>query len=209
MYTEVFFDIETEKLFDQLKDRTKMADLGVSVVSAYKRKIDMNNREVEGEMRTFWNPVMKERGPVLAEFWDWVIDADRVIGFNSFRFDAPILTPHLPGDFMRMNHFDILDKVKEVLGHRLSLDAIVKETLGKKKLADGLAAVDWWQYGDEESLKKLKDYCEMDVEVTKQIYDFGLRGKKLKYRSRWNEPMEFEVDFSYPIREESPQLGLF
>lgn len=70
---------------------------------------------------------------------------------------------------MRLKHFDILEKVRGVLGHRLSLDALAKETLGETKMANGLAAVDWWQAGDEESLEKLQRYCEMDVEVTKTL----------------------------------------
>lgn len=208
-YTEVIFDIETEKLFDQIPDRSRVADLGVSVVSAYKRKLDDGFNEIEGEMRTFWNPSQASRGPILSEIWEWVLDADRIIGFNSIRFDAPVLDPHLAGDFGRLPHFDMLDKVKEVLGHRLSLDALAKATLGSSKFADGLAAVDWWNAGDESSLKNLQKYCEIDVEVTKKIYDVGLKKGKLKYRDKWNELQEVEVDFSHPMKEENPQLGLF
>ena len=208
MYREVIFDIETKKLFDQIEDRQRIEDLGVSVVSAYRRVLDDNYKEIEGEMASFWDEGMQGRRK-LGELWEWLVNADRVIGFNSIKFDAPVLNPHMEGDVMRLKHFDILEKVRGVLGHRLSLDALAKETLGETKMANGLAAVDWWQAGDEESLEKLQRYCEMDVEVTKRLYDVGLREGRLKYMSKWNEPKEIEVDFSYPKKEEESQLGLF
>ncbi len=224
MYTEVIFDIETQKLFDQIDDPKNLPDLKVSVVSAYKRRLDGNLREVGGEMASFWPPFaegfggasisedqLKKMGGFIdmSLLWQWLAGADIVIAFNTLRFDAPVLKPYLPGDVMRLPHFDILEKVKAVIGHRLSLDALAKETLGENKLANGLAAVDWWNAGDEESLDNLQKYCEMDVMVTKKLYDVGLRGEKLKYVSKWNEPKEFEVDFSYPKKEEEFQLGLF
>lgn len=208
MYREVIFDIETKKLFDQIEDRQRIEDLGVSVVSAYRRVLDDSYMEIEGEMASFWDEGMQGRRK-LGELWEWLVNADRVIGFNSIKFDAPVLNPHMKGDVMRLKHFDILEKVRGVLGHRLSLDALAKETLGETKMANGLAAVDWWQAGDEESLEKLQRYCEMDVEVTKKLYDVGLREGRLKYMSKWNEPKEIEVDFSYPKKEEESQLGLF
>lgn len=208
MYREVIFDIETKKLFDQIEDRQRIEDLGVSVVSAYRRVLDDSYMEIEGEMASFWDEGMQGRRK-LGELWEWLVNADRVIGFNSIKFDAPVLNPHMEGDVMRLKHFDILEKVRGVLGHRLSLDALAKETLGETKMANGLAAVDWWQAGDEESLDKLQRYCEMDVEVTKKLYDVGLREGRLKYMSKWNEPKEIEVDFSYPKKEDEPQLGLF
>lgn len=208
MYREVIFDIETKKLFDQIEDRQRIEDLGVSVVSAYRRVLDDSYMEIEGEMASFWDEGMQGRRK-LGELWEWLVNADRVIGFNSIKFDAPVLNPHMEGDVMRLKHFDILEKVREVLGHRLSLDALAKETLGETKMANGLAAVDWWQAGDEESLEKLQRYCEMDVEVTKRLYDVGLREGRLKYMSKWNEPKEIEVDFSYPKKEDESQLGLF
>lgn len=208
MYREVIFDIETKKLFDQIEDRQRIEDLGVSVVSAYRRVLDDSYMEIEGEMASFWDEGMQGRRK-LGELWEWLVNADRVIGFNSIKFDAPVLNPHMEGDVMRLKHFDILEKVRGVLGHRLSLDALAKETLGETKMANGLAAVDWWQAGDEESLEKLQRYCEMDVEVTKRLYDVGLREGRLKYMSKWNEPKEIEVDFSYPKKEDESQLGLF
>ena len=56
----------------------------------------------------------------------------------------------------------------------------------------------------------------MDVEVAMGVYDYGVKNKKLKFKDRWNELREIEVDFSYPIevvaKEKTPtevQMGLF
>ncbi len=202
MTTEVIFDIETQKLFDQIEDRDNLGLLGVSIVSAYRRRVNDDGSEIEGEMKSFWEDE-------LDGLWNWFEEAERIIGFNSLKFDVPVLVPHYQRDLFRLPHFDILDRIKGVLGHRLSLDAVAKETLGETKMANGLAAVDWWNAGDKESLAKLKQYCEMDVWVTKGIYDYGLMNGKLRFKDKWNEVREFEVDFSRLKVEESPQLGLF
>lgn len=200
---EVFFDIETKKLFDQIPDREKITDLGVSIVSVYRRRLDENLREVEGEMRSFWE---KD----LALMWPWFEGADRIVGFNSVRFDVPILAPFYHRDLLKLPHFDVLDKVKEKLGFRVKLDNLAEQTLGKQKLADGLKAVEWWNRGDEESLRNLQKYCEMDVEVTRDLYHMGLVGGRLKFKDDWNQVKEFEVDFGYPkLGGDEPQMGLF
>jgi hypothetical protein len=49
----------------------------------------------------------------------------------------------------------------------------------------------------------------MDVTVTKEVYDFGLKNKQLKYKDKWNTPRIIEVDFSYPKKDIAPQMGLF
>jgi DEAD/DEAH box helicase domain-containing protein len=102
-----------------------------------------------------------------------------------------------------------MDIVKNTLGHRLSLNSLAKDTLGKEKTDDGLNAVIYFQKGDSESLAKLKKYCEMDVLITKELYDFGLKNKYLKYKDKWNTPRVVEVDFSYPKNDTVSQIGLF
>ncbi len=214
---EVIFDIETKNSFDD-PDVKKISDWRISVVSAYKRTLDENLNELEGEMKTFWCNEAKGKIPegelYFGDMWSWFEQADRIIGFNSFGFDAPIVNEIYAGDFLKLPHFDILDKVKISFGHRVKLDAIAKETLGTGKFANGLDAITWWAKGDPVSLANLKKYCEIDVEVTKGIYDYAVKNKSLKFKDKWNEFREIAVDFSYPViaEEEKPaemQMGLF
>jgi len=196
-------------------------DLGISVVSAYRREVDDDLNEISGEMRSFWTPdaALKIDGSKMFfdDMWSWFEEADRIIGYNSFGFDNPAMNGiYEKGDFTKLKHFDILDMIRLAFGHRVKLDSVAKETLGQGKIAGGSDAVMWWEKGDPESLANLKKYCEMDVEVTMGVYDYGVKNKKLKFKDRWNELREIEVDFSYPIevvaKEKTPtevQMGLF
>jgi DEAD/DEAH box helicase domain-containing protein len=198
---EVIFDIETQKFFDDT-GTSDPADLGVSVVSLYSRKLDENFREIEGAMYSFWE---KELDQMWKLFWD----ADRIIGFNSVNFDVPALGPYAPQGFSKLPHFDILSQVKDVFGRRISLNRIAKDTLGNTKIDSGANAIIYWQKGDTESLAKLKKYCEADVSITRDIYDFGLKNKTLKFTDHWNNPRTIDVDFSYPKAASSTQTSLF
>lgn len=215
---EVIYDIETKKIFDDISTNDP-ADLGISIVSAYRREVDKYGNEIAGEMKSFWpadaKALVGKEELFFDSMWIWFEEADRIIGYNSFGFDNPAMNGvYDKGDFTKLKHFDVLEEIRKVFGHRVKLDSVAKETIGTGKIAGGLDAVKWWNLGDSESLANLKKYCEMDVEVTTKVYDFGMKNKKLKFKDRWNEFREIEVDFSYPIEviEEKPaemQMGLF
>lgn len=198
---EVIFDTETKKFFDEIEgyDASK---LGVSITSVYSRVINEKMEEVEGKMESFWEKDFDRMFKLFER-------ADRIIGFNSIGFDVPALSPYFPAHWPRLKHFDILDAVKKAEGKRVSLDALAKATLGIKKNDNGVNAIKYWNAGDPESLAKLKKYCEMDVAITRDIYDHVLANGKLKYIDFWNETHEVKLDFSYPKRESSIQTGLF
>ncbi|KKP48037.1 MAG: hypothetical protein UR39_C0002G0140 [Candidatus Woesebacteria bacterium GW2011_GWA1_33_30] len=203
MYQEVIFDLETQKFFDEIEGFDPSL-LGVSVLSMYVRTLDSNCVETKGEMISFFEED-------LAKSWEYFKSAHRIIGFNSKHFDVPALKPYLPLEIIKIPHLDILEHVKEVNGRRVSLNAIVKETLGDHKADDPANAIMYWQKRDEESLIKLKFYCEEDVRLTKEIYDYGLKNKKLRFKDYWNTAREIDVDFSYPVIEnkEEVQASLF
>ena len=201
MVTEVIFDIETKKIFDDIEGNNP-ADLGISIISTYKRFLNDKYEEISGKMESWFEEDFEK-------MWALFSNVDRIIGFNSLHFDVPAMAPLAPYDFKKLKHFDIMDHIKNALGFRLSLNAVATETLGHSKIDNGLNAVYYWQEHSEESLAKLKKYCEMDVMVTKEVYDYGLKNKKLMYKDKWNTPRELEVDFSYPKEESVPQMGLF
>lgn len=203
MYNEVIFDLETQKFFDEIEGFDP-ANLGVSILSIYVRTLDENFDEIKGEMISFFEPE-------LASSWEYFKKADRIIGFNSKRFDVPALKPYLPPELTKIPHLDILEHVKDANGKRVSLSAIVKETLGDHKADDPRNAIVYWQKHDEESLRKLKYYCEEDVRLTKEVYDYGLKSKTLKFKDYWNDLKTIEVDFGYPEpqMEDNNQLNLF
>lgn len=200
---EVFFDVETKKLFHEVENRD-VTKLGVSIVSVYQREIDSQFREIKGQMRSYWE---KD----FADLWKVLHDADRIIGFNSISFDSAVLQPYAPFALNKLSHFDMLDEIRKVLGHRLSLNALASQTLGTAKSDVGTNAVVYFAKGDAESLAKLQSYCEADVLITRDLYDFGVRNKHLKYLDKWNTLRKVEIDFSYPqeISEAGKQTSLF
>lgn len=203
MVYEVIFDLETKTFFDET-GRTDPSELGVSIVSLYRRKLNEDLSETEGEIISFWEDEIEK-------MWKVFEGSDRIIGFNSKKFDLPALKPYAPGHFFKLPHFDILEEIKKVHGHRMSLNKLAKDTLGKQKTDSGANAIGYWKKKDKESLEKLKKYCEADVLITKEIYDFVLKNKFLKYKDVWNNPRTIVIDFSYPEEKEDQkeQIGLF
>lgn len=190
MIFEVIFDTETKRFFDESTgyDASK---LGVSITSVYSRTLNEKMEETGGKMQSFWEKDFDEMFKIFER-------ADRIIGFNSFGFDVPALSPYFPAHWSKLKHFDILDMIRKAEGKRVSLDSLAKATLGTKKNDSGENAIKYWNAGDSESLAKLKKYCEMDVEITTKIYDHAMHNGFLKYIDFWNETHEVKLDFSYP-----------
>ncbi len=205
MFEEIIYDLETQKLFEDIQTGNP-ADLLLSVVSLYKRILDKNYQETEGKMYSFW---VND----LDQIWPLFTNVDRIIGFNSISFDNQVLSSLCyQYDFTRLNHFDILDHIKQALGHRLSLNSIASQTMGATKTDIGTNAVLYWQKGDADSLAKLQNYCQADVDVTKKVYDFGLHNGFLRYKDKWNTLRQVEVDFSYPANNNDTnqdQMSMF
>jgi DEAD/DEAH box helicase domain-containing protein len=203
MINEIIFDCETKKLFNEIST-TDPADLGVSIVSVYVRTVDDYQREISGKMYSFW----EQEFPAM---WAHFATAQRIVGFNSIKFDIPALIRVAPDDFGKLPHFDIMTHVYKTLGHMLSLDTLATQTLGQQKTDVGTNAVLYWKSKNPVLLERLKAYCEADVLLTRDLYDFGVREKYLKYKDKWNTIKTFPVDFSYPknVIEASRQIGLF
>lgn len=199
MIREVIFDVETKKFFDDVEKKDP-ALLGVSVVSLYARDLNDNLKEESGQFMSFFENDFAAMWPVFSV-------SDRIIGFNSLNFDVLALSPYFPG-FSKLPHFDILDEIKKLTNHRVSLDAIAKETLGRAKIDSGANAVSYFAKGDSESLAKLKKYCEEDVAITRDIYDFVRANGYLVFKDRWNNPRRVELSFSYAKKPQT-QISLF
>jgi len=185
MSYEVVFDIETQNTFAEVNNDFKK--LKVSVVSIYRTDTDSYHSFLENELNQLW--------PILEK-------SDRLIGYNSAHFDIPVLSNYYLGDLTKIPHLDIMKEVKEALGFRLKLADLAEATLDNvTKSADGLQAIKWWREGNIEDIKK---YCEQDVRVTKEVYDFGKQNCQLFYKSFNGEVLPFAVNFN-PKPEMSAQ----
>mgnify|MGYP000119516294 CR=1 FL=1 len=173
MSKEIVFDIET------IGDISDYSKLKVTVISLYRY-----------ETNTFESYTEHELGKV----WPLFERAERLIGYNSEHFDLPVLNNYYMGDLLLFPHLDLLKKIKESLGIRLKLKDVAEATLDDvTKSADGLQAMQWYKEGKIDEIKK---YCEQDVNVTKQLYEFGRDNKQLFYKTLTGEVMPFFVDYS-------------
>jgi DEAD/DEAH box helicase domain-containing protein len=116
-----------------------------------------------------------------------------VIGFNLIGFDYLVLRPYAPTfNFASLRTLDLLQDIHRTLGFRLSLDAIAEASLGATKSADGLKAVEWFRAGE---LEKVAEYCKVDVEITRRVYEFGRDNGFVHYRSKLGSKLKVAVNW--------------
>ncbi len=190
---QVILDVETKKAFDEVggffPDRLGISFVGVCIREGWG----------EGEMQGYYESDLPKLFPILEK-------ADVVVGFNIDGFDMQTLAPYYKGDIDSIPTLDLLTRIKDSAGHRISLDLVAKETLGVGKSGDGLDAILYYRHGQ---LDKLRDYCLQDVKVTRDIYDYGLKNGAVKFKNKWNRLVETKVDFSFiPKRNTGVQMSL-
>jgi DEAD/DEAH box helicase domain-containing protein len=94
----------------------------------------------------------------------------QVVTFNGDRFDLEVLSAYGATQILREKSFDVLADLHRRLGFRVKLDDLAQATLGSKKSGSGLDAVQWWREGNVEKVRK---YCEMDVQILREIVAHG------------------------------------
>lgn len=160
---KIIFDIETRNIFDDV-GKADPTLLDISIVCVYDSQTEEYTSYLQEELPKLW--------PLLEK-------ADMLITFNGDYFDIPLLNKYYHGDLSKIKSLDLLAEVKKSIGRRVGLGNIAEATLGVGKSAHGLQAVEWWKKGDIESIRK---YCLQDVKVTKEVYEYALKNKKLKYK---------------------------
>lgn len=116
-----------------------------------------------------------------AELVDHLLQADVVVGFNNKRFDNRVLSAYTEKNVEDIKSLDLLEEVTNHLGYRLSLDRIAEATLERKKSADGLQALKWFK---ENKIKELQHYCQKDVELTRELFLFGLEQEHFLFTNK-------------------------
>lgn len=160
---KLVLDLETKKGFSEVKGRD-LKQLGVSVVGIYSFQ--------DNEFKVFSEKDINLILPYLER-------AKLVIGFNTKGFDYPVLQPYLNFDLQSLNSLDIFEEARNSLGFRLSLNSIAEATLNVGKIGTGLDALKFFRQGE---MEKLSQYCQHDVLLTRELYEFGKRNGHLIYR---------------------------
>ena len=175
---DVFFDLETQNLFDDVGGRQNIAKLKVACAVTWST--------VRNDFAVYWEKDV----PALV---DELKSATRVIGFNLRDFDYQVLQPYAPDTrFASLPTLDLLLEIHKILGFRLSLDTIASASLGQGKTADGIQSVAWFRNGE---LDKVAEYCKADVDVTRRVYEFGRDNGYIFYKSKLGSKLKVAVNW--------------
>ena len=173
----VVFDLETQRSFAEVGGRSQFHRLGVSVGVAYRYDLD-----------EFL--VVKEE--TISELISLLLEATLVVGYNIRGFDYEVLRAYTEDNLQKLPTFDLMFDLEERLGFRPKLDSVVSATLGEGKIADGMQALEWWRIGE---IDKIIEYCQEDVRVTRDLYDFGKRHRWVQVARFGGKPRKVEVDW--------------
>ncbi len=118
--------------------------------------------------------------------------ADLVVGFNILDFDYTVLKGYSSFRLAELPTFDILQAVFGQLGYRLSLGHLAHKTLNQAKTADGLQSLQWFKEG---KIEEVIAYCKKDVEITKDLFLFGLANGYLLFETKAGQLVRLPVDW--------------
>lgn len=137
----------------------------------------------------------------MLKFKELMEKADTIIGYNIYGYDLPILRKYFDFDLSKKKVIDLFKIIADKYKIYLKLDNITTTTLNSSKIAHGLDAVRFFKEG---KLNKLKEYCDMDVKLTKELYEYILEngyfyytdgiGEKKKLELRLNDSPESIMD---------------
>ncbi|MBU1209518.1 MAG: DEAD/DEAH box helicase [Proteobacteria bacterium] len=119
--------------------------------------------------------------------------ADLVVGFNIADFDYHVLKGYSPFRFSELKTFDILQEISRQLGYRLSLNHLAHKTLKMEKSADGLQSLQWFKEG---KIEEVIAYCQKDVEITRDLFLFGLANGHLLFETKSGRLVRLPVDWN-------------
>jgi len=173
----VVFDLETQRSFAEVGGRSQFHRLGVSVGVAY--RYDRDEFLVVNE-------------ETISELIELLVDATLVVGYNIRGFDYEVLRAYTEENLQKLPTLDLMFDLEERLGFRPKLDSVASATLGEGKSADGMQALEWWRLGE---IDKIIEYCQEDVRVTRDLYDFGKRNRWVQVSRFGGKPRKVEVEW--------------
>lgn len=184
---KIVFDIETKNIFQDVGSRDPV-DLDISIVGIYDYETNKYQSFLEEE---------------FDKMWDLVKNADQLITFNGDYFDIPLLNKYYKkaghGDLKDKKSLDIFREIKNTSGRWLKLDKVASGTFGINKIGDGLEAVVWWRKGE---IDKIRKYCLDDVKLTKDIYEFAMKNKKIIYKEGpFTKEIKLDTKHWEPVEE--------
>ncbi|HEY8487088.1 MAG TPA: ribonuclease H-like domain-containing protein [Limnochordales bacterium] len=170
----VYFDLETQRLFQEVGGRHHLDRLGLAAAVTFS--------EADGGFREY---LEKDALALIRR----LRQAPLVVGFNLLRFDYEVLAGYSEeaDELYGVPTLDLQFELERVLGFRPGLDGLARATLGAAKTAGGLQAVQWFREG---RLQDVVAYCREDVELTRRLFLAGLSGQRLRVPDRRGQVVE-------------------
>lgn len=167
---KLVLDLETQNSFKEIGGKSNLNLLKISLVGVYNYSTNEYLSFLENELDS-----LKEL----------LKSAELIIGYNLKGFDYPVLENYMKDiNFSGIKTLDILEVIEKHLGYKIKLESVAQASLGLGKSGSGLDAIEYWKNNDIESLKK---YCLQDVKVTKDVYEYGIQNKHIKFKGMWGE----------------------
>ncbi len=182
----IVLDLETKYSF---KDYTDPKKLGVTVVATY--------NYADKKSKVFTEKDINSLFPLLE-------NCSYIIGYNINHFDLPVLQAYYAGNVKDFSTFDILEDIRNKIGKRLALNDLIYPTLGKKKTGHGLHAI---QLYNEGRLEELKRYCLDDVLLTKELFEYGAKNEKIFYLNEYGK-VPINVEWKKYLEENKNDIPL-
>ena len=191
----VYFDLETQRSFNDVGGSSNLSKMGVSVGCSFCTD--------SGEYRVYPEEELEDLVQLLTR-------AELVVGYNHLHFDYGVLEGYTVLDLKsQTENLDLMVDLKEILGRRIGLGQVAASTLGTGKTAVGVDALKWWRehkavVGEQarkpvtaysEPLMKIAEYCAYDVKVTKCLHEYGRQHGHVKYDDGSGSQQEVEVNW--------------
>jgi DEAD/DEAH box helicase domain-containing protein len=127
------------------------------------------------------------------ELIDKLKTATLIVGFNIADFDYNVLKGYSSFRFGELPTFDILQEISRQLGYRLSLNHLAHKTLNREKTADGLQSLQWFKEG---RIDQVIAYCKKDVEITRDLFLFGMANGYLLFETKVGQLVRLPVEWN-------------
>jgi DEAD/DEAH box helicase domain-containing protein len=170
-------DLETQNLVQDVGGWGNIDKLKISIACAYDSKTDQFLTFRENEISKL-NDLCEDR---------------LLVGYNVRGFDLIILKAY-GLNLEKLDVFDIMYDVQTLTRQKyLKLEVLAQGTLNAGKSADGLMAVEWWKTGE---IDKIIQYCQQDVQVTRDIFQYGRKNGIVKLRRADGSDSEVKVNWN-------------
>jgi DEAD/DEAH box helicase domain-containing protein len=185
----VYFDIETERLAEEVGGWNNIEQLGLAV--------GVTLHSCDDSFHVY-------RADQTTELLADLRAADCVVGFNSRGFDFRVLQPYVDFNLKELNNIDLMLDIKAAAGLRVGLNNACGATLGESKSGDGAESVQWWRDGRHD---EVIEYCKQDVLLTRRLHEYGARHHQVFCKDKQGRKRTVQVPWSLDGKPVAPAQG--